>query len=213
MKLFFAANLLMLTTQALAQQYMDTNDPREIKSLLSKDNELNGFGGADLKVSDFAGERTLVVGAYGGLLINRSYMFGLAGYGLATSVEFDGVIPGSQEVKKLNLYGGYAGVLIGGTIATRELIHLNIPILLGAGGMQVTDENFFQNDLDTDFTIEQSAFFVVEPAAELEFNITTGLRLAAGSSYRWIRGSDLNNLSDEDLSGWSVMFSVRFGRF
>ena len=198
------------------QKYVDTYSPEDdkIKSLLGKENDLNGFGAIDIKVGDFVNERALLMGAYGGFIINRRYLFGLAGYGIVTNVEFDGNVPGDTEVKPLNLHGGYGGVLIGLTIAPRELIHISVPIVLGAGALEVADEDFFVNNpADSEFTVENSTFFIAEPGLELEFNITKYFRLGAGATYRHIAGTELVNVKDEDLRGFTGMLSFRFGRF
>ena len=207
---------LITLVPLFSQKYVDTHDPKDdrIKSLLSKGNDLNGFGAADLKVGDFIDERGLLVGAYGGFIINRRYLFGIAGYGLVTEVEFDGTIPGETTSKPLNLYGGYGGVMIGATIAPKELIHLSIPIILGAGSLEVSDKDFFTNNpADSEFTVENSVFFVIEPGLELEFNITKYFRVGAGATYRYVTGSELLNITDEDVSGFNGMISFRFGRF
>ena len=216
-RLLIISSLLLLCAHTIeAQKYIDTYDPDDdkIKSLLGKENDLNGFGALDLKVGDFVGERALLMGAYGGFIINRKYLFGVAGYGLLTNVEFDGNVPGDSEIKPLNLHGGYGGMLIGLTIAPRELIHISMPIVLGAGSVEVSDKDFFVNNpADSEFTVENSAFFIVEPGLELEFNITKYFRVGAGATYRHIAGTELVNISDEDLRGFSGMLSFRFGRF
>lgn len=213
MRIIVITTCLLISIATRAQTYLDSHDPSEIKSLLSADNDLAGFGGADLKVGDIKNGRGLIVGGYGGLLINRTYMFGLAGYGLATENEFNGIIPGGSETKKLNLHMGYAGLMLGATILRKELIHLSVPVLIGAGSVDISDQNFFDNGFDTDFTIESSVFFVVEPGLQLEFNITNFFRIAAGASYRQVQGSDLVNLDDEDLTDWISSVSFRFGKF
>jgi len=216
MKTLAALTLIFFAFFAYSQKYVDTNDPRkeEIKSLLSKGNDLNGFGGSDLRISDFKGERALMVGAYGGLIINRRYLFGLAGYGIVTNVEFDGIVPGQAATKTLNLHGGYGGVIVGASIAPREVIHISIPILLGAGALEVVDKNFFTNNLpDAEFTIENTVFFVFEPGIEVEFNISTNFRLGFGASYRFITGTELVNVDDDEVSGGAGLISFRFGRF
>lgn len=216
-RILIILSLIVLGLSSLhAQKYIDTYDPEDdkIKSLLGKENDLNGFGAMDLKVGDFIDERALLMGAYGGFIINRKYLFGLAGYGFLTNVEFDGNVPGETEIKTLNLHGGYGGVLIGLTIAPRELIHISIPILLGAGAVEISDRDFFVNNpADSEFTVENSAFFVIEPGLELEFNITRYFRVGAGATYRHIAGTELVNVADEDLRGFSGMMSFRFGRF
>ncbi|MEP5611816.1 MAG: hypothetical protein ABJP45_06175 [Cyclobacteriaceae bacterium] len=216
MKNLTAILLVFCVFSSYSQKYVDTNDPRkeEIKSLLSKGNDLNGFGGSDLRISDFKGERALMAGAYGGLIINRRYLFGLAGYGLVTKVEFDGTVPGQTAAKPLNLHGGYGGIIVGASIAPREVIHISIPILLGAGAFEVVDKNFFTNNLpDAEFTVENSVFFVLEPGIEVEFNISNHFRLGFGASYRFITGTELINIEDDDVSGGAGLISFRFGRF
>jgi hypothetical protein len=212
MRILIWLSLLAIISTSHAQQYMDTNDPREIKALLSKDNDLNGFGGMDVKVSDVKSTRTLMMGGYGGVLVNRNYMLGIGAYGLVTAPEFDGVLPDATP-RDLNLYGGYAGLIIGGTVFTKELVHLSIPVLLGAGNLQVSDHNFFTGAGDNEYIIEQSTFFVIEPAAQLEFNLTRTLRLAAGASYRWVEGINLINVDNNDLIGLTGVLSLKFGRF
>lgn len=216
MRKLLACLMLLLTVAAFSQRYLDTNNPddEEVKSLLSKDNDLNGFGAVDLKVSDFLDERGLIVGAYGGFIINRRYLLGIAGYGLVTNVQFQGTVPTQTESKTLNLHGGYGGVLIGGTIAHKELIHISIPIVLGAGSFEVVDKDFFNNNpADSEFTIENSVFFVMEPGLQVEFNITKYFRLAAGATYRYVSGTELENVADEEVSGTTATLSFRFGRF
>ena len=200
----------------LGQRYMDTNDPKDdqVKSLLSKDNDLNAFGALDLKVSDFINERAMLVGAYGGFVINRRYLLGIAGYGIVTRVPFEGIVPGQQGTKQLDLHGGYGGILVGATIAPKELIHISIPIVLGVGSMEVVDKDFFANNpADSEFTIEKSVYFVIEPGAQVEFNITRYFRLGAGITYRHVSGTDLENVQDGDIAGVTGLISFRFGRF
>jgi len=216
MRLLLIISMMILFFKTEAQQYVDTYDPQDdkVKSLLGKGNDLNGFGATDLKIGDFAGERALLAGAYGGFIINRRYLFGLAGYGLVTNVEFDGEIPNQGTQKPLNLYGGYGGVLVGITIAPRELIHISMPIVFGAGAFEVSDNDFFVNNpADSEFTVESSVFFVVEPGLQLEFNITKYFRIGTGATYRYITGTELLNVADKDLSGFGGIVSFRFGRF
>lgn len=213
MKHFYVACILLLPLLANAQTYVDTHDPNEIKSLLGKGNDIKGFGGVDLKVTSLKDSRGLMTGAYGGLVINRNYLLGIGGYGLVTENEFKGTIPGDSTIKNLNLYGGYGGVIFGGTLFSKEVIHLSFPVLFGAGAAEVSDKDFFSTSVDTDFTIENSVFFVIEPAAQLEINITPYFRIAAGASYRYVTGSDLQNIEDGDLEGLTTTLSFRFGRF
>ena len=106
-------------------------------------------------------------------------------------------------------------MMLGGALFSREVIHINIPLLLGAGAIYVSDENFFDdpNAKNAEFTIESSSCFVIEPGAEIEINLTKSLRFAAGATYRYVEGLELRNLVNEDLIDWTGMISIRFGRF
>ena len=76
------------------------------------------------------------------------------------------------------------------------------------------DKNFFTNNpQDSEFPIEDTIFFVVEPGIEIELNISPYFRLGFGATYRYITGTELLNVSDSDVSGGSGMISLRFGRF
>lgn len=216
MKRLLYTAFIICAMASFGQKYVDTNNPKdaEVKSLLSKNNDLNAFGAVDIKVGDMMSERGLLAGAYGGFIINRRYLFGVAGYGLVTNIEFEGLVPGQTTPKPLNLQGGYGGIIIGGTIAPRELIHISIPVVLGAGSLEVVDKDFFVNNpADSEFTVENSVFFIAEPGIEVEFNITKYFRLGAGMTYRYISGLELENVKDDDISGTTAMLSFRFGRF
>jgi len=212
--IIFLIILLSIGLKVNAQKFIDSNDPDEVKSLLSKNNDITGFGGLDIKVGDFNKERAVFTGVYGGVIINRHYILGVAGYGLVTSSKFTGNVPGFEDQKELDIYGGYGGLMIGGIIAPKSIIHMSVPIILGVGNIYVSDENFFNNTIDTDFTIDQSTFFVIEPGLSIEANITSSFRISLGASYRMVRGSSLNQpIKDDDLTDLTGLFSLRFGRF
>ena len=191
---------------------------REIKTLFGRDTDVDGFGALDLRVSEINNEAALLIGAYGGVILSKKIMVGAGGYGIATDNQFDGLEP----EKPLNLYGGYGGILLGYMISSLEVVHVNFPVLIGAGGMEVSDREEFRDltnpphNLDPRiFRIESSAFFVVEPGVEVELNVTRFFRIALGTSYRFTQGVDLprNQIGDEDISGWTGNLSFKFGGF
>ena len=86
--------------------------------------------------------------------------------------------------------------------------------VLGAGSLEVVDKDFFANNpADSEFTVENTVFFVAEPGLEIEVNITKYFRLGAGMTYRYVSGTELENIDDGDISGTTAMISFRFGRF
>jgi hypothetical protein len=185
------------------------NDSDEARSIFSGGSEIKGFGAFEMKLTPIADRTSLFIGASGGVNVNKYFMLGVAGYGLASGTEISGEIP----PKDLRLNGGYGGLLIGFNIFSREVVHLSIPIVFGAGKMYLTDPNFFSSNSDSEYTIENSAFMVVEPGAILVFNVTTFFRLGIGGSYRYVQGLNLTNLTDEQLLGWAINLNLKFGSF
>ncbi len=56
-------------------------------------------------------------------------------------------------------------------------------------------------------------FFVVEPAVNLDFNMTHSFRLSLGGSYRWVKGVNSTASTNKELTGPSAMITFRFGSF
>ncbi len=185
------------------------NNSDEVMSIFSGGSEIKGFGAFEMKLTPIADRTSLFIGATGGVNVNKYFMLGVAGYGLASGTEISGEIP----PKDLRLNGGYGGLLVGFNIFSREVVHLSIPIVFGVGQMYITDPTFFSNSSDSDYTIENSAFMVVEPGANVVFNITSFFRLGMGGSYRYVQGLSLTNLTDEQLLGWAINLNLRFGSF
>lgn len=203
---------VFLTVQA--QQFTDAPKNNQVKSLIAKDKEITGFGNIDFRVGEVVSQQALIMGAYGGVLVNKNVMLGVAGYGIATESQFEGFNPETNELRDLNLYGGYAGMLMGFKVASKEIVHLSVPMVIGAGHLDVSDDNYFDlSNGDNDYTLESTAFFVFEPSALLELNISYHFRMGFGAGYRLVRGSSLENLSDDDLSGFSGVVSFQVGKF
>lgn len=198
----------LLLTVAFKGYSQGIEDPEEIKSLFSKENEIKGFGGIDINVTDIYNERTLMLGGYGGAIINKHVMFGLAGYGISTENQFR-----SLEGNMLNIEGGYGGLYLGAILFPNEVVHVTLPVLFGAGAFHVVDKQYFPMTFDTEYVLESTALFVVQPNMQLEVNITRFMRVGVGATYRLIRGSDLRNITDDELSNWGGTFSVKVGRF
>lgn len=214
LKFLFVIAGCLLTSLSWAQQFTDKPNNDEVKSIIGDNKEIQGFGNVDFRLGEVVDQQALIIGAYGGVLINKYFMLGVAGYGLATESKFEGFNPETSVARELNLYGGYAGMLMGFKVASREIIHLSVPMIIGAGQIDISDDNYF--DLangDNDFVLESSSFFVFEPSALIELNISHHFRLGFGAGYRLVKGSSLENLDDDDLSGFSGVVSFQFGKF
>ncbi len=206
MRYIFAILIIWFGIPRLYAQ--DVSEP-EIKTLISKYNEIKGFGAIDFKVTELASETSMMMGAYGGIIVNKQFMLGLGGYGLTTDVGFR-----TADDRDVDLRGGYGGMMLGFILAPREVVHVSFPVFIGAGSFHMQDERLDFNNFARDVNLESSSFAVVEPGVEIEFNISRLVRLGFGGSYRLIQGSDFReDLSDQDLSGFAGNISVKIGKF
>jgi hypothetical protein len=170
-----------------------------------------GFGGPVIKYSEIKGSPGVLVGGRGGWIINHSFVIGLGGYGLANQIKSNdqnvsGFTPGSTY---LNF--GYGGVELEYIIQSDDLIHFSIYSLIGAGGVSYRD-NFWDSRRD-DLHSPGDEFFVFEPAANIEANIISFMRINAGVGYRVISGLNFDGLKNSDLGGFTAALTLKFGKF
>lgn len=176
------------------------------KTLFGRQSEYLPYFAFETKYTSGLDMPWVFFGMQAGVNVNKNMTVGLAGYGLISSI--------SHEVNttSLDIYGGYGGVVIGAKIRQEKLFHFSLPVLIGVGNLELSDPTFFPSN-DSAFTVERSACLVVEPAIELELNVTPKLRLAVGGSYRYLSGLKLNSFSDSQLRGLSSQFSIRYGKY
>ena len=191
-------------------------DQAQVKTLFNRKAHITGFGAFDMKLSKILDQTSFWVGLSGGVTLNHRFIIGLGGYGLTSEIKY--LSPETGQT--LDLTGGYGGMLLGFTVAHQEVVHLTFPVLVGAGGLDATNDVTFIPDSNPDliippngFRVDASNFFVVEPGVLIELNLTTWFRLAVGGQYRFVQGINLKGVSDKDLRSWVATWSLKFGKF
>jgi hypothetical protein len=162
---------------------------------------------------------SLLFGGRGGWVIGHKFVLGGAGYGMTTNniLANDQLLAGDSTQLKLQM--GYGGVLIEYIAMPKKAIHLSFPLILGAGGASVSNkiydpyDNVNQEDWTNFEIVESSGYFIAEPGVNLELNIVRFMRMTMGANYRFITGTNLERISDSDLSGISFNFGLKFGKF
>jgi len=173
------------------------------------DIEHGGYGALTIKFSGINDKLGVLVGGYGGWLINHSFMIGAGGFGLANKIEADPEIQAlSADGKILDVQFGYGGFIMEYIHNPHRLFHYNIKALIGAGGVGYAVRDDF-NASDS----KQSACFVLELDANVEMNVTDFMRVNVGAGYRYVSGSDLEGIRDNDLAGPSANIIFKFGKF
>ncbi len=143
---------------------------------------------------------------------NHDLNIGFGLYGLVSDVKSNYV-----DIDGFNNYYyeySYGGLIIEPVIMDEKLIHVTVPVLLGAGGALATQHRFydyqFWNDLNPS---PGTIFFVAEPGLMAQLNVTRWLRVAVGGHYRAALGSALPNTKDWQNSGFGGNFVVKLGWF
>lgn len=160
-----------------------------------------GFGAPVVKFSSVKGEGAVFVGGKGGWVVNHSFVIGGAGYGLATKIEKN-----IGNIKNSRLHFGYGGLYLEYIHSYEKLIHFSAEVLVGAGGMEMSDDKRASLSMD-------DTFFVVEPALNLELNVHEMVVFGAGVSYRFVNGIETEGFSNKDFSNLSGQLYIKFGVF
>lgn len=199
MKLIFKLfiTLIIFCFQLFAQE----------KTLIGGEEISNGgFGAPVIKYTQIYNEPAVLVGGRGGWIINHTFVLGGGGYGLANQINADYFINSNQAY----IHFGYGGLELEYIILSDQIFHFSIYSLIGAGGINFSDE--FEGDWDGHHHSSDS-FFILEPAANIELNIISFFRINAGVSYRYISGVNYYNLQNSDFAGFSGVLALKFGKF
>lgn len=183
---------------------------QETQTLIDGEVSHGGFGGPVLKMGDIAGETGLWVGGRGGWIITideqNALSLGGGGYGLVT--EHDLLDPNFGDTETdYRIMDGYGGFELEYTNRSHRLVHLSLSSLVGGGALMVRDADF------DDVMDDHDPYFVLEPAANIELNVTDFMRAAAGVGYRYTSGINSAGFEDADFSGVTGTFALKFGKF
>lgn len=213
--------ITFLATGVFAQEDFEKEQEKEqeMQTIFNKQMSFGGYGGPELKLTTFKEKYGLMVGGHGGFIMNHNFIIGGGGYGLTTNSRFN--------EDTMNLQTGYGGLRLEYVCCSHKLVHFSVPVLIGAGGVRITSEtddadyvsvNYDTNDDDEiDIwewkEVETGAYFVLEPGVNVELNVVKHFRIAMGGSYRYVAGSNLEDVSDKELSDFAFNLSFKFGVF
>lgn len=162
----------------------------------------------EVKLNDISGETGVWVGMKGGWIINHSLVIGGAGYGLVSENQKTYFFA-PERTRVINC--GYGGFLMEFIMSPRKIAHVTAGVLIGGGGAghRYIDEYY---DYSRDNNLDD-AFFALEPNLGVELNISRYIRAEIGATYLYTSGVDLVDLEDDDLSGATGYFALKFGTF
>ncbi len=174
---------------ALAATAATTATAAPIQSLVNDEEANWGFYmRPELKITQIKSQTTELAGGSLGTSVGRALYLGVGGYTLINSVSADAE---NVDLKAFDIW--YAGAHADYTLFSTELFHGSLSGFIGGGQV---------NNSATIAGNDSANIFVAEPDLNMEFNLTSTLELGVGIGYRFVNGSDLDDLSNSDLSSW-----------
>lgn len=190
------------TSMVFAQDELDDRTKTDqMQTLFSFDSRITGYGTLDTKFTKLNDQDAVIIGAHGGVIFNSYFYFGLGAYGQVTTNQYQS----SSPSESYDIHMGYTGMMMGFNIMPKKVVHLTVPLFFGVGNLELEQNDVF---------IENSAFLLFEPGLQIELNVVRFMKIGLGAGYRMVQGTNLKyDITDEDLSYWTVQFSVVFGKF
>jgi hypothetical protein len=202
--------MMLLLLLVLAASPAQTQE----QTLIDEDFESGGYGGPVVKLTTVDDNFAVMVGGYGGWLINHTFMIGGGGYGLVTRHRPD---PAARSFYGIPDPGriefAYGGGMLEVILRPATLMHSSISLLVGGGHIAYLREGDNDMDMDEIPGRQKDAVFVLEPSVNAELNVTTFFRINAGASYRFVSGISIRGLKNSDVSGASINLTFKFGKF
>lgn len=203
--------LILLYSAAFSQEpEFEYYKSREIKTLLGRNREGGAYGAFTTGYSVIDNRHAVLFGGRFGWLASHSIGIGFGATGFINEFHYEPSLD-----REVSLAGGYGGLYIEPILFPRFPVHLSFPVLFGAGGISYVSKEGSQNN---NLIEDSEAFLLIEPAAELELNLTGFCRLAIGASYRFPSSFDVGlsgtpKASAESIKGMSYTISLKFGKF
>jgi hypothetical protein len=216
MKTIITTVLLTLFTCAMGYAQIENNG-NEVQSIFGGGAKVTGWW-VDLNnsYSQLNGQNAHLPGIAGGVIMNQNFKIGFIGKSLTcheTYLQYDNIYE-----EPVYLVGGHGALYLEYSPIDNKVVHISIPFIIGGGGAEyLSAETYpeFEDEGEIDYErkhMSSSPYWIAEPGANVEINITRFLRVYAGYSYRWMMGLNLENTPHDALNGSNFNFGVRFGK-
>jgi hypothetical protein len=223
---------LAISTASYAQvpdSIVAANAPKKTQTIFGalkpKISTLGLYVAPEFQYLGAAGAYAPATGGSAMLLFNQKLGLGVAAY---SAEDFT---PKSLNNSALRMKYAYGGGKLEYTFAPHSLLHVSIPLLIGAGMARVDSTNSLGGrnkgnhgrDNWDNVSDNQNSFFVVQPGLRLEANLFRFAKIFVGANYRAVLGTNnvpyptsattTANVSNSQLSGLSFSAGVKVGLF
>jgi hypothetical protein len=211
--IFILTIALSLLNNLYAQESEDLvfeKKQTEIKTLFGDENvSSGGYGAFTLGYTEIENLNAILIGGRGAWIIGHWFALGFGGTGFINDMHYNASLD-----RNVNLSGGYGGLLLEPILIPWFPVHISVPVLFGAGGIAYISGYEYTDEYDDPAWVEDAtSFLIIEPGAELEFNIVRFFRLSFGMSYRFTSAINLYDTGTYPLNGWSGNLTLKFGKF
>ncbi|REL37803.1 hypothetical protein DYD21_08460 [Rhodohalobacter sp. SW132] len=181
---------------------------QQAETLFNGNVDHGGYGALIFGVTSVNGEAAYLRGTRGAWLLKfrEGHTVGLGLGNYRTNSPFDAVNWQETAIPTPELRTNYGGFEIEYFNRSYKLVHFGGQLLIGGGTVRFSDR-------DIDLNNTSDAYFVLQPGANIHVNITRWFRVSGGVLYRLTDGVSLAGTSNSDLSGFSAMAGLRFGKF
>ena len=166
----------------------------EIQTMVHDTGKWQGAIKPEFKLTKISDETAELFGIEVGPSMNRGLYLGLGAYGLVNDVDAGT----SGKLDAFDLW--YGGFTVDYTLYASQVLHGSVGFLIGGGQMDVSDVS----------KAVSASLFVFEPGVNLMVNVTKGIELGVGASYRFMNGSDIDGFENSDLSSPAANIFVRW---
>ena len=182
---------------------VSAQETKQERTLLGPDVTYTTVWAPEVKISTIQGKTGALIGGYGGIMINRNLLLGLTG---AVNLTHPTVNHG--------YFGGIAQVIA----YPGRMLHVSGQMIIAYGSTK-DYENPKSSMFDNFWNISGERFMMTEPGVNAEVNLSEGVTLVAGVSYRFVNGIDPNNeyveithVSSQDMSGVNFNIGLKLTR-
>ncbi|MGE5681539.1 MAG: hypothetical protein ACM34K_11745 [Bacillota bacterium] len=186
------------------------------KTLIEGEVENGGFGAPVVKLSPVKNKLGILIGGYGGWLINHKFLLGGGGFGLVNNIKAnDDVQKFFSFTEQPYLELGYGGLILEYYFNPDEILHNSVSLLIGGGGFSYRGRNMDDgaDRLGPNSMHNADGFFVLEPGVSAELNVTKFMKISLSLCYRYVSGTDTYGIKDSDLSNVAAGVAFKFGKF
>lgn len=176
-----------------------------------KDIKWGGFGGAELKFSELVGSYGTYTGIKAGVVMNN-LVIGAAGGAFLSKHVFEGMGT-TEEIVDLSPSVAYGGLYSEYFLMRNKPVHFSGSVVVGPGAAWLFEQGVTGSGMEDDNMVEFGGFLVIEPAINIELNVINPMKLFVTAGYRIVTADDFDRLDNADLSGLSLGFGLRLGKY